>query len=309
MPTDPTLDAVAGHRAARQLGLITGRQATDLGFTATQVKGRVAAGRWRRIARDVFVITGAPPTWQQQVLAACLAGPQGAVASHLSAAALWHLSDPSPLPHITVPRTASIRLRIARVHRSELDAVEITRMGTIPLTRVPRTLVDLASGLSPRALERAVDTALYRRLTSPAEIEAAIGRAQRRPGRAGAPALRAVLAAWADRIRPESPAEARLLRRIDEWGLPKPVRQHVVRDAAGTAIARLDVAWPDRRVGLEYDGVAYHGPRRIEPDEDRHAAVEAAGWTLLHADRLDLRPGERRLRDQLRPLLGRRPAA
>ena len=44
--------------------------------------------------------------------------------------------------------------------------------------------------------------------------------------------------------------------------------------------------------------------------ECRHAAVEALGWTLHHADRLDLRPaGDHRLRDVLRPLLGVRSAA
>ena len=303
------VDHIAGHHAARQLGLISGRQARRLGFTPTQIKQRVRSGRWRRVARDVFVINGAPPSWRQQVLAACMAGPRDSVASHVSAGALWGLTDASPLPHITVPRSSSVRLGVARVHRSDLDSSDLTRMGAIATTRVPRTLLDLSTVLAPSALERAVDTALDGRLTTPAHIDAAIGRAQRAPGRAGVTSLRAALEAWVGAIRPESPAEARLLRRIGEWRLPEPVRQHLVRDAGGTPIARLDVAWPLARVGLEYDGAAHHGPRRFEADEERHSAVVALGWTLLHADRLDLRPGEHRLRDVLRPLLAGRPAA
>jgi hypothetical protein len=182
-------------------------------------------------------------------------------------------------------------------------------MGPIPVTRVSRTLVDLSSVLTQGALESAVDSALDRGLTSPSEVEAAVARAQSAPGRAGLPALRRALEAWTDGIRPGSPAEARLVRRLADWAFPTPIRQHVVRDATGRVIARLDLAWPERMVGLEYDGRAAHGPRHIEADEHRHAGVEALGWTLHHADRLDLRPGDHRLRDVLLPLLGVRPAA
>jgi hypothetical protein len=112
-----------------------------------------------------------------------------------------------------------------------------------------------------------------------------------------------------DPIQPESPAEARLVRRLREWGLPEAALQHVVRDAGGTALARLDVVWPAQQVGLDYDGRRPHGPRAIEHDETRLAAVEALGWRVETADRLDLRPGETRLRGRLVALLRARPAA
>jgi very-short-patch-repair endonuclease len=86
-----------------------------------------------------------------------------------------------------------------------------------------------------------------------------------------------------------------------------PVRQHRVHDATGTEVARLDVAWPQSQVALEYDSRTHHGPRRIEHDETRWARVEALGWTILPVTRLDLRPGEVRLRDRLTTML--RPAA
>ena len=98
------------------------------------------------------------------------------------------------------------------------------------------------------------------------------------------------------------------MRRLGEWGLPEAELQHVVRTADGEALARIDVAWPEHHLGLEYDGLKAHGPRRFEHDQLRHEAVEALGWDVLHVDRVDLRPGETSLRARLTAAL-RRPAA
>jgi hypothetical protein len=197
---------------------------------------------------------------------------------------------------------------IARVHRALLAPVDVTRVGIIPVTRVPRTLVDFASIASAPALERAIDTALNRRLATPRQILAAVERAQQAPGRPGIRALLAAIAPWTDPIRPGSEAEARLLRRLRQWRLPDPDRQYVVRRPDGSFVGRVDVAWLRSMVGLEYDSPEHHGPRRFEHDEHRHDAVEALGWTLVHTDRLDLRPGDHRLLDELRPLIAH-PAA
>ena len=70
-------------------------------------------------------------------------------------------------------------------------------------------------------------------------------------------------------------------------------------DAAGNLIAIADLGWRQRKIGLEYDSTRWHNPRRWEHDEQRHAAVEALGYRLLGADKADLMPGERSLRDQL----------
>jgi very-short-patch-repair endonuclease len=305
---DHHLDARAGQIAARQLGLVTGAQARRLGFTRHQLETRVSTGRWVRVVRDVYLLAGSPPSWRRDVLAACFAGAVGTVASFPSAGALWGLARPSPLPHVTVPTAASARLRIAKVHRADLSDLDVTRIGEIPVTRVARTLVDLSAIWSPAAIEAAVDTALDAELVTPAQLDAAIERAPRGWRRPGVPALCEALEAWTGPIQPESPAEARLVRRLAEWGLPEPVLQHVVRHPAGGFVARLDIAWPEHRVALEYDGVRSHGPRRIEHDEARTEALEALGWEVVHADRVDLRSGQLRLRARLSARL-RRSAA
>ncbi len=98
---------------------------------------------------------------------------------------------------------------------------------------------------------------------------------------------------------PESPGEARLLRRLGEWGVPRPVTQHPVHDREGRLVGRLDVAWPYVRVGLEYDGERWHTPDRLAHDEHRHARLVAAGWWVLRAGADDLRPSADRLRREL----------
>jgi hypothetical protein len=308
MSTNRTLDARAAPVAARQLGLLSTGQARTLGFTRHDIRRRLVDGRWRLVIRGVYAISGAPRTWEQVVLAACLAGPDSTVGSHITAGALWTVCERGRQPDVTVPPGASVRSTIATVHRSPLAAADITRIGPIPVTRVPRTLIDLSSQLSTSALERAVDTALDGRLTDLRRISAAIERAQRGPGRQGIASLRSALEPWAGPIQPGSAAESRLLRRLKDWGLPTPIRQHVVRSSSGEHLGTVDVAWPASKVGLEYDSPRFHGPRRYEHDEQRHERIEAAGWRLEHADMLDLRPAAGRLPELLRPLLRTRAA-
>jgi Transcriptional regulator, AbiEi antitoxin len=66
------VDVVVGKIAAGQLGLITRSQAIEAGVSDNQIKKRARAGKWTRVRSGVFVIAGAPQTWEQGVLAAVL---------------------------------------------------------------------------------------------------------------------------------------------------------------------------------------------------------------------------------------------
>jgi hypothetical protein len=295
----------ADRVAARQHGAIALAQALDCGLTAPQVRGRVASRRWTRPVRATFVVSGSPPTWRQSAMVACLAGPPGTVASHLTAAALHGLCAPPLLPHVTVPITSSARLPVAKVHRSRLASVDVIRVDGIPCTTPGRCLVECAALIPAERLRDLVDDAIDRRLVSVDGIEAAIGRSGLAPGRRGISTLRGLLEAWSGGIQPGSPAEVRMLRRVHEWGCPAPEVQFVVRDRQGRFVARLDLAWPASRVALEYDGRRHHGPRSFDHDERRHAALVALGWRVRHVEKSDLLPGEVRLRQWLGQFVGR----
>ena len=97
-----TPDQRANRLASRQHAAISHSQAVEAGLTAKQIKLRLGSRRWIRRASRVYVIAGSPATWQQDAAVACLAGPDGTVASHLTAAALLGLTIPPPVPHVTV---------------------------------------------------------------------------------------------------------------------------------------------------------------------------------------------------------------
>jgi len=293
-------DVIVARRAARQLGLVTRDQAVASGLDRNHIQYRLRTGRWQPAAPSVYRVGGAPGSWQQDVLATCLSlGPE-AVVSHLSAGALWSVCTPSPRPHLTIPPAANPSPRDAILHRSDVPRADRTRIGPMPVTSLARTLFDCAATVDDQRLQAMVDSAMDRGRTNLRSIRSMLERAGSRGRPAGArTALVAALEPWTSPIQPESPAEARLLRRLHEWGLPAPLLQHEVRGADGRLLGRLDLAWVAPMVGLEYDGMAWHGPRRIEADELRHEALVGAGWAIVRADRLDLRPGVDRIRRDL----------
>jgi hypothetical protein len=77
----------------------------------------------------------------------------------------------------------------------------------------------------------------------------------------------------------ESPEETRLRLVIIRNGLPEPELNWDLRDAGGRLIARLDLAYPSLRVGVEYDGRVHADDlRQFEADADRWNAIARAGW-------------------------------
>jgi hypothetical protein len=240
-------------------------------------------------------------------MVAALARPEGAV-SFLTAAELLGLRVTGPpVPYLTVPAASSGRSSVARVHRSDLPTDQITMVLGIRATTGARTLVDCSSLLGRNRLGKLVDEAMHRRLASVRSVEAIL-EANRDPSLTASHAVLAgLLDVWRPAIRPDSPAEARLLRILIEWGFPPPERQVRVRDRDGTVLARLDGGWPDRRVGFEYDSPEWHGPARWASDEARHDIVQALGWTLLHIDKADITPGATGLRGRLASALGPDP--
>ncbi len=266
------------------------------GLTDDQVERLARTGRWNRRVRGVYVVAGAPDTPRQRIMVAYLATrAAGGIVSHLSAAAEWGLLAPSPLPHITVPARKSAASRGANVHRSDVPLVDRAHRGALIVTSVSRTIVDCASLLDRPTLEPVVDVALCRKLASPGSVEAAADRIGR--GRVGKGMARDMLKAWSPKIEPGSPAEMRLIRQAAELDVIGLEPQLKVYDENGEFVARVDLGDPVRRRGFEYDGADFHNPRSWTRDEPRDAKLRAMGWDIQSVTKLDLCPGETRLRD------------
>ena len=268
--------------AVRQLGLVTSGQLAAAGFTRDQVRGRVERGGLARVGRRTFAVAGAPRTWQQAALAACLDIGSDALLSHTSAAVALKLLDERLPIEVTAAHSRSARYRRAGVvlHRTRaLTSADRAIVGDMPVTTPARTLVDLAEVLEPFELASCVDGALSGRLVSPDRLLRAADRLAAR-GRRGPQRIRVLVRPWLDERPLDSLAEARVRRAISRAGLPAPVAQHEVWDS-GVLVARLDFAWPDHLLALEVDGFRWHAnPAAQVADALRASRLEALEWTL-----------------------------
>ncbi len=67
------------------------------------------------------------------------------------------------------------------------------------------------------------------------------------------------------------------------------VPQHTVRDDEGGFVARVDLAFPEHRLAVEYDG-AWHGQAgQLARDRRRPNRLTATGWRVLFVTAADLR--------------------
>ncbi len=292
----------------KQLGVFTRQQVIEVGLSDAWLGQRVKRGDFIRLHRGVFALRLAPRVWERDAIAACLAGPPMTVLSHRSAARALGLNlalRENEVLDVTIPYGTAMTLHGGRVHLARsLHRADRARVGRLSVTNVARTLIDLAGTLTDTALRTALDDVLTRRRTSPALVAAAIARNRcgRRPG---SDILESALAPWlAGRL--ESPAEAEMLRLLNDRGLPAPTTQ--VREVLEGGITfRLDFAWVAQRVALEVDGFQYHdGPERFIADRHRTNLLAGAGWHVLRTTTAEMRSDPEGLCWALRRVLGDR---
>jgi very-short-patch-repair endonuclease len=279
---DRELDRRVAMRASRQYGLITKQQALAAGVTAAGIKHRVMSGRWQIVRPGVYVIAGSPPSWEQAVLAACLAGGTATVASHITAAHLWGFGvSPEPGIHVMSDRDRRIRLDGVIAHRSLLlPKLDRTRHRKIPATTAARTIIEISGSIGPWVTGSWLDAGIRRRVTRLQEVRSCVARLAG-PGRRKLSVIRTVLTTRLPGYDPgDSNLEVRALRALRDGGLPAPVQQH--RVTVGGRNCRIDLAYPEAMVAIEIDGWEWHGNRSaFDADRARANELEAAGWHVF----------------------------
>ena len=149
------------------------------------------------------------------------------------------------------------------------------------VTTAAATAIRLAGLLSGDESVVAVDQLIATGTTDLAEVRMLAASAR---GAGSARARRAV--ARADGLA-ESPQETRLRLLIARSRLPAPVAQYAVR-LDGRVIARVDFAWPERMVAVEYDGPWHAAPGQFAKDRRRLNELTAAGWRVVFVTAVDL---------------------
>jgi hypothetical protein len=289
-----SLDEAIATVAARSHGLFARVHLDTLGVSHTEVAHRVASGRWEPVHDGVYRIAGAPCSWEADLLAACWAGGNRASASHRSALALRDLpGGRRDLVEIMCPRWQRARHDGLVVHETGADFdADVVLVRGIPCTTTERTLFDLAALGRTKTLDLAIDAALRRELTTLAALDEAVRRLAKRGRRGSALFRRAVGARDPGATVPDSAPERLLAIAFVANGLPEPELQFVVRDVGGAFVARVDLAFPDDRILVEYESIEHHtGKDALLHDSARRNVVTGLGYRVLTATVQDLHDG------------------
>jgi very-short-patch-repair endonuclease len=202
-----------------------------------------------------------------------------AVASHGSAAYLWGIHRFAPE---TIDVTAPIRRRATRtfkVHFSSIMAAEDRgEREEIPVTSVPRTLLDLAIRARPDQLDRLLERAEEIDLLDLHATEDVLDRAGGHRGRG--PLRRALSLYQPDPTFTRSQFEKSFRRGVSAAGLLAPSMNF---NLGGY---ELDAYWPGLRFAVELDLFETHGSRAaFERDRLRQEELKLLGIEMIRITR------------------------
>ena len=192
----------------------------------------------------------------------------------------WLPDDaPAELAHANQPAPPGIV-----IHRGTIAADEICLRQSIDCTTPARTAYDIGRRVPGDTAIIRIDALLNATRCSVAEIERI---ADRYPGARGIRRLRTALD-LADGGA-ESPKETELRLLLVRDGLPRPVTQiHVVKQ--GHKPRRIDMGWPQWKVGVEYDGEQHFSdPDDYADDIVRLEFLAAQGWIIVRVSSRQLR--------------------
>ncbi len=272
------------------------RDAISAGFSRSSLRSPRLESPFYGVRSRVGHLT----TIEQVCVAYAAKMPEGSAFTGLTAARLWKL----PLPAYVGSdiRTLEVAARSPRraptgthVRGGQYDP-RVTRLGRlcgVPVLSAVDTWCSLASHLDVADLTAVADhivaeTPEHRvSLATFDDLGRALGA---RSGTRGTVALRRALAdvrasSWS---RPES-----LLRLVVMSAhIPEPVLNHEV--TVGSRRFRVDLAWPDVRFGIEYDGDHHRDLREFAHDIRRQELIQDTAWGLMRVTRTDLfdRPRE-----------------
>ncbi|MGY1753182.1 endonuclease domain-containing protein [Blastococcus sp. SYSU D01042] len=242
---------------------------------------------WRRVLQGVYADADLPDTHAIRIRAARMLAPPSAVVSGRSAAYLLGargLVDVGTPVEMAVPAHDRFGPVVGlRIRKVAVPPTDLRLVGGFRCTTGLRTALDVARTEPVDDSVPALDVLLAAGIVGLDELRRA---AAALIGVRGARGAREA-AALAD-PRAESPPESRLRVLLARAGLPA-VPQFVVHDAAGRFVARVDLAYPELCLAVEYDGAWHAEDGQFARDRRRLNRLVAAGWVVLHVTAADLR--------------------
>jgi hypothetical protein len=257
------------------------------------------ATHYRALHRNVYAAKDHQLTPVQKAVAAWLWSRRQATLCGVSAAAL-HGSKwidarlPAEVNQASQHTTQGIVL-----HCESLRDDEVMPIRGMPVTTPARTAFDLGRRYGLTLAVIRIDALMQATDVKSDEIDELI---DRHPGMRGLVQLRRALS-LAD-AGAESPQETRVRLVLTAAGLRPDRTQIDVFDVYGSHVGRIDMGWPQWRVGVEYDGVQHwDDPRQRTRDIDRQAELEALGWRIVRVSADMLRYRQRVIVERTRAAL------
>jgi len=257
---------------------------THAGLARPDLRRLLTAGMVRRVLVNAYVRNDVPDSIELRAECLALVCSPHAVVVDRTAAWLWGIDvredwdDRTPPVLDVFVRRGRKRVLRAEALGGERDLADddVCQVAGVSVTTPVRTCIDLACRLSRYEAIAALDAFMREHRLTKEQLQTEL---MRHRGRRGVVQARA-LVPLAD-PRSESSGESITRLAVHDIGLPPPVPQFWVVHQ-GRRLFRLDLAYPRRRVCIEYDGERYH---TSAVDRQRDAArrrwLRQHGWTVI----------------------------
>jgi hypothetical protein len=224
----------------------------------------------------------------------CLALRHGsdAMVSGPGAAALWGFpivldgSSPVPSAELTCPAGRVSHKKGDQQYFVAVGEDDVRASGGIAVTAPARTLVDVAAHHSLVTAMVIADHLLNLRILDRADIERAF---DEHPSCCTQDTELPVVS-FASPLA-ESPGESWCRVELSRAGLPVPIEQVSILDDDGRFIGRVDFAWPEFGIVLEFDGAVKYeanGSKALVAEKRREDRLRESGWTVVRCVWADL---------------------
>jgi very-short-patch-repair endonuclease len=285
--------------AARQYGIVTREQLAALGYTDHMVDHALRIGRLQAWHRDVFAVGHGGLSRHGLCMAAVMFRGEGALISFQSAVWLWGLERKLEIPvNVSVRRRGHSQSAVGLHHCPALRDEDFAMTERLPLTSVPRTLLDYASTAATYRLEGAIDRADRLELLDPAAVERITDEVR---GHHGRRRLQRAMAIYREAGFTRSGGEKKMLAALADAGVRRPLVNNFIEGH------ELDFYWESERFAVELDSREHHRTRRsFEQDRKRQEELAMAGVETIRITGTRLKHDPDEVADRIAERLDRR---
>jgi hypothetical protein len=265
-------------------GVFVGAHAVSEGALS---RAQLINGPYVRVLHGVYADPSMPRDHLLKARAAALLMPATAVLGGRTAAALLGAPAPASGDPVTVIVPPGVKWdgpRGVRVHTAEVMPAEVMADDDgLRCTAPARTAWDVAAREPVATAVGVLDWMVREGRVAPGTL---LGLLRERAGAWGSRRVRRAFELVDGRA--ESPPESWVRVACALGRLPAPVPQYDVM-ADGAWLARVDLAWPELRVIVEYEGAYHFDGLQLVRDDERYRRLVAAGWRVIRLAAHDLR--------------------